>query len=78
MKSFFKQLLKYYLKYITKLVLFIHKPVIIAVAGSTNKTFVRDEIRNILEKKGFSVRANPRSFNTEIGLPLAILDLPSG
>jgi UDP-N-acetylmuramoyl-tripeptide--D-alanyl-D-alanine ligase len=78
MKNTFKIILQYYLKYITKLVLFIHKPVIIAVSGSTNKTFVKDEIKKVLEKKGISVRANPKNFNTEIGLPLAVLCLPSG
>lgn len=78
MKPLFKTILKYYLKYITKLVLFIRKPVIIAVSGSTNKTFVKDEIKIVLEKKGLFVRANPKNFNTEIGLPLAVLNLPSG
>ena len=78
MKYFFKQILKYYLKYITKLVLFIYKPVVIAISGSTNKTFVKDEVKKILKNKNQSVRANPKSFNTEIGLPLAILNLPSG
>lgn len=78
MKPVFKTILKYYLKYITKLVLAIHRPTIIAVAGSTNKTFVKEEIKNILEKKGLEVRANHNNFNTEIGLPLAVLDLPSG
>ncbi len=78
MKSFLKILLKYYLKYITKYVLMVHRPTIIAVAGSTNKTFVKDEINRRLRNRGLSVRSNPRSFNTEIGLPLAILNLPSG
>ncbi|PIR12864.1 hypothetical protein COV49_04085 [Candidatus Falkowbacteria bacterium CG11_big_fil_rev_8_21_14_0_20_39_10] len=78
MKFIFKLTLKYYLKYITKLVLLIHRPVIIAVAGSTNKVFVKDEIKKVLLDKGLSVRVNPKNFNTEIGLPLAILNLPSG
>jgi UDP-N-acetylmuramoyl-tripeptide--D-alanyl-D-alanine ligase len=78
MKLIFKTILKYYLKYITKLVLFIHRPTIIGIAGSTNKTFVKEEISRILKKQGIDVRANPKSFNTEIGLPLAILYLPSG
>jgi UDP-N-acetylmuramoyl-tripeptide--D-alanyl-D-alanine ligase len=78
MKSILKTILKYYLKYITKLALFIHEPFIIAVSGSTNKTFVKDEIKKVLAKKGLSVRANPKNFNTEIGLPLAVLNLPSG
>jgi UDP-N-acetylmuramyl pentapeptide synthase len=78
MKLILKTVLKYYLKYITKLVLFVHKPVIVAISGSTNKSFVKEEIKNVLEKKGFSVRSNPKNFNTEIGLPLAVLNLPSG
>ncbi|MFA5961231.1 MAG: Mur ligase family protein [Parcubacteria group bacterium] len=78
MKTIFKPILKFYLKLIAKLVLAIHRPKIIAVAGSVNKTFVRDEIKKILEKKGRKVRANPRNFNTDIGLPLAILGLSSG
>jgi len=78
MKSFLKFILKYYLKYLTKYVLMIHRPTIIAIAGSTNKTFVKDEINRRLREAGLTVRSNPRSFNTEIGLPLAILGLPSG
>ena len=78
MKSILKQLLKYYLKFFTKLVLLIYRPVIIVVAGSINKPFVKDEIKKVLSKRGVRVRANPKNFNTEIGLPLAILDLPSG
>jgi len=78
MKLISKIILKYYLKYITKLVLLIHRPDIIVVAGSTNKTFVRDEVKKVLLSLGKSVRANPKNFNTEIGLPLAVLGLPSG
>lgn len=78
MKPLFKILLKYYLKYITKLALFIHRPVIIAVAGSTNKAFTKNEIKKKLESSGKKVWANSKSLNTEIGLPLSILRLPSG
>ncbi len=73
-----KKLLQYYLKYITKLVLFIYRPTIITIAGSTNKTFVKEEIKKVLKKQGLIIRSNPKSFNTEIGLPLAILNLSSG
>lgn len=78
MKFFCKTILKYYLKYVTKIVLAIHRPTVVAISGSSNKTFIRDEIRKILEKNGKTVRANPKSFNTEIGLPLAILNIGSG
>jgi UDP-N-acetylmuramoyl-tripeptide--D-alanyl-D-alanine ligase len=78
MKYLFKKILTYYLKYLTKLALLIHRPTIIAIAGSINKTFVKEEINRMLRAEGREVRSNPRSFNTEIGLPLAILNLPSG
>lgn len=78
MKKFLKIILQYYLKVITKIVLGVHKPIVIVVAGSVNKSFVRDEIKNVLLEKGKKVRANPKNFNTEIGLPLAILNIESG
>lgn len=78
MKKFFKTVLKYYLKFITKLVLLIHRPTVIAIAGSTNKAFLKKEVKTVLEDLKKTVRANPKNFNTEIGLPLAILYLPSG
>ncbi len=78
MKNIFKIILKHYLRVITKIVLVIHRPIVIAIAGSTNKNFVKQEIKSCIENMGFSVRANPKNFNTEIGLPLSILYLPSG
>ncbi|MFA6306409.1 MAG: Mur ligase family protein [Patescibacteria group bacterium] len=77
-KIIFKQILKYYLKFITKIVLLIHRPLIISVTGSTNEFFVKSEIKRRLEQAGYDVRSNPKNFNTEIGLPLAILNLSSG
>lgn len=80
MKKIFKNIIQYYLKIITKFVLWRHKPFIIAVAGSTNKTVVKEYILKFLREKygEQEVRGNPRSYNTEIGLPLAILYLESG
>ncbi len=78
MRVILKTLLKNYLKIITKMVLFVHRPTVIAIAGSTNKNFVKQEIKKILREFNFSTRVNPKNFNTEIGLPLAILYLPSG
>lgn len=78
MKTLFRIILKYYLKYITKLVLFIHRPLIVGVTGSINEVFTKNEIKRQLADAGLEVRSNPKNFNTEIGLPLAILNLPSG
>jgi UDP-N-acetylmuramoyl-tripeptide--D-alanyl-D-alanine ligase len=78
MKIVFKKILQYYLKYIVKIILLIHRPFIIAIAGSSNKIFAKEKIISLLKEKGIDAYSNPKSFNTEIGLPLAILDLPSG
>lgn len=78
MKKILKLLLKYYLKFCARLALSIHRPVIIAIAGSTNKVFTKEAIAATLAKEGVIVRYHSKSFNTEISLPLAILDIPSG
>ncbi len=78
MKVILKPILKYHLKYLAKLALFIHKPVVVAVAGSTNKYFTRQSIKKILEEACLFPGSCEKNFNTEIGLPLAILGLPSG
>lgn len=77
MRIFFKFIIRRYLKLLTKFTLWRHKPLIIAVAGTTNKTFIKEVILDELGR-GADVRGNPKSFNTEIGLPLAVLYLPSG
>jgi UDP-N-acetylmuramoyl-tripeptide--D-alanyl-D-alanine ligase len=80
MKLFFKKIVQFYLKLFTKIILWRFKPFIIAVAGSTNKTVAKEYILKFLREKygEKEVRGNPRSYNTEIGLPLAILYLDSG
>ena len=77
MKKIFKFVIERYLKLLTKIIIKRHKPLIVAVAGSSNKTFIKDQILKELGNVD-GVRGNPRSFNTEIGLPLAVLFLPSG
>ncbi len=77
MKKISKSIIQFYLKLLTKAVLRRHKPLIIAVAGTTNKTFIKEVILDELGHE-VAVRGNPKSFNTEIGLPLAVLYLPSG
>lgn len=77
MKKICKFIIERYLKLLTKIIIKRHNPLIVAVAGSSNKTFIKDQILKEL-KNIRGVRGNPRSFNTEIGLPLAVLFLPSG
>lgn len=46
---------------------------VVGITGSTGKTSVKDVCRAILP---FRVHASPENFNTEIGLPLAVLSAP--
>ncbi len=77
MKKIFKFIIERYLKLLTKIIISRHKPIIVVVAGSSNKTFIKEQILEEF-KNGKNIRGNPRSFNTEISLPLAVLFLPSG
>jgi UDP-N-acetylmuramoyl-tripeptide--D-alanyl-D-alanine ligase len=47
---------------------------VVAITGSTGKTTVKDIARALL---GGRVHASPENYNTEIGLPLAILSAPA-
>jgi len=78
MKTILKFALRSYLKAMARLALFIHRPKIIVVAGSANKIFIKERIALELISAGKTVKASERNFNTEIGLPVAILSLPSG
>ncbi|MET0151985.1 MAG: aminotransferase class I/II-fold pyridoxal phosphate-dependent enzyme [Candidatus Binatia bacterium] len=49
------------------------RPRCVAIAGLQGKTVMKRWLREMLDST-LRVRANPRSYNTELGLPLAILD----
>lgn len=79
MKKILKSIVQFYLKILTKFTLWRHKPLVVAISGTTGKTFTKEAVLEELRKDRFlDARGNPRSFNTEIGLPLAVLFLPSG
>jgi UDP-N-acetylmuramoyl-tripeptide--D-alanyl-D-alanine ligase len=46
---------------------------LVGVTGSTGKTSVKDICRALLPRR---VHSSPENFNTEIGMPLALLDAP--
>ena len=62
---------------LAKVTLWRFHPVVFAIAGSTNKASTK---RAILERlpKTAAVRAHVRGYNTEIGLPLVVLDITGG
>lgn len=49
-----------------------HRPLIVGIAGGRGKTVTKRLLTELLSEH-FDTRANPLSYNTEIGLPLAIL-----
>ncbi|MCI0542248.1 UDP-N-acetylmuramoyl-tripeptide--D-alanyl-D-alanine ligase [bacterium] len=77
MKSFFKKIIAAILKAEARLVLFRHKPKIVAVIGTVGKTGTKDAIYTALSHK-FFVRKSEKSFNSDIGVPLTVLGLPNG
>lgn len=72
MKSFLKKILVATLSAEAKLVLRKYKPRIIAITGSVGKTSTKDAVYAVLSRH-FFVRKSEKSFNSEIGIPLAIL-----
>ncbi len=61
------------LKTLTKAAL-RHRPIIIGITGGRGKTVVKRTLTGYLGQH-FQVRSNPLSYNTQIGLPLAILNV---
>ncbi len=78
MINFFKWVVQFKLKWCAKIYLWRTKPKIIVIAGTTGRHWIKEAVKEVLEEKNFSVRANEKNFNAEIGLPLSILGLPSG
>lgn len=76
-KSFSRRLLVWLLRQEASLVLRRYHPKIIGVGGNVGKTSAKDIIFYLLERSGYRVRRSVKSFNSEIGIPLAILDLPN-
>lgn len=70
----FRHLAVPYLQTLARIFIRRTKPKIIAIAGSRGKTVIKRVLGELLEQR-YRVRTNPRSYNTEIGLPLAVLNL---
>ena len=74
MKKIIKKIIQAYLKLLSKITLLRYQPEIIAVAGSTGKQPIKEEIYKTLKQK-FTVRMAPKKYNAELGMPLAIFGL---
>lgn len=71
-----KRVLQSVLRFAAGQVLDRYQPLIIAVTGSVGKTSTKRAIAAVLSMK-FRVRASEKSYNTDIGMSLAILDVES-
>ncbi len=76
MKNFFKNCVVSVLTLQAKIIIRRHQPFIIAVTGSVGKTSMKDAIYTVL-KTEFTARKSQKSFNSDIGVPLAVLGLPN-
>lgn len=74
MRETFKKIIIKILAWEASLLLYRKKPKIIAITGSVGKTSTKDAIYWLLKDR-FDVRASEKSFNSEIGVPLTVLDL---
>ncbi|MEK7173989.1 MAG: UDP-N-acetylmuramoyl-tripeptide--D-alanyl-D-alanine ligase [Patescibacteria group bacterium] len=74
MKVFLKKIIIVLLRWEARAVLQKFRPRIVAVTGSIGKSSTKEAIACILGSKYF-VRQNPKSYNSEFGIPLTILGL---
>lgn len=77
LKSFIKKLVLWYLQQLVKIRLRRLKPEVIGVTGSVGKTSTKEAIYHVLARR-FQVLRNQKSYNTEFGILLAILEQESG
>ncbi len=77
MKNFAKKLVLNFLLLLARIRLKRLRLFIIGVTGSIGKTSVKDAIYTILRGR-YPVYRSEKSYNTEFGMPLAILGQPSG
>ena len=62
------------LRALARLSLWRKNPLVIAIAGSHGKTVIKRIVTELLAQQ-YRVQPNPRSYNTDIGLPLAVLNI---
>jgi len=69
--------LQYILKILAKVILWRHKPKVVAITGSVGKTSAKEAIYQVLKWR-FKTRQNIKNYNNEIGVPLTILGSETG
>jgi UDP-N-acetylmuramoyl-tripeptide--D-alanyl-D-alanine ligase len=77
LKNLFRKGIIFILEWEARLVLKKYKPSIIAVTGSVGKTSTKDAIYEVVASK-YHTKKSKKSYNSELGVPLAILGLETG
>lgn len=72
-----KHLLKKMLASFARAILRKYKPKIVGITGSVGKSSAKEALVPVLNEK-FHVRGNPKNYNNELGVPLAIIGAESG
>ncbi|MEA2113305.1 MAG: UDP-N-acetylmuramoyl-tripeptide--D-alanyl-D-alanine ligase [Patescibacteria group bacterium] len=70
-------ILQYILKILAKIILWRHKPKVVAITGSVGKTSAKEAVYRVL-RRHFKTRRNIKNYNNEIGVPLTILGSETG
>lgn len=78
MKKFFRKIVVFILQWQAKVYLEKFKPKLILVCGQINRSNVKEEIIKELQLAGHEVRGNLKGYNSEIGVPLSVLNLEAG
>jgi len=76
MKKLFKRAIVFLLEKEAQIALRKYKPKIVAITGSVGKTSTKDTVSAALSRF-YTCRQSYKSFNSEIGVPLTILDIPN-
>jgi len=76
MKALLKAVVVFLLTLEARIVLVRHKPKVVAITGSVGKTSTKDAIFTLLSH-GTHARKSQKSFNSEFGVPLTVLGLPT-
>jgi UDP-N-acetylmuramyl pentapeptide synthase len=76
-RTFIKQTIIAILSAEARAVVRRRRPRIVAITGSVGKTSTKDALFTVMAPT-YDTRASKKSFNSEFGVPLTILDLPTG
>ncbi len=75
-KNIIKKIVIFTLYLEAKLILKKYKPKIVAITGTAGKTLTKDAVYTVLRRE-FLARKSPKSYNSEIGVPLTVIGAKS-